>query len=121
MVCVRHLASLTTRLPTCLTRNDGWSHDLNPSGVVNVCFTLIPRSSHSTSEAITSNGSHPVASLKPSHNSVTNGTHATLTAPEASLATSGLYAPTVKDPAQIKSPQLPFGENVAIATSVNAS
>jgi poly(A) polymerase len=30
----------------------------------------------------------------------------------------GIYPPSVKDPADIKSPQLPFGENVAVATGV---
>ncbi|KAF7967987.1 hypothetical protein HWV62_32395 [Athelia sp. TMB] len=32
-------------------------------------------------------------------------------------ATDSLFNPTVKDTADIKSPQLPFGENVAVATS----
>ncbi|PSR73411.1 hypothetical protein PHLCEN_2v10703 [Hermanssonia centrifuga] len=32
---------------------------------------------------------------------------------------SGMYAPGVKDPSQIKSPHLPFGENVTVATNAN--
>ncbi|KAH8096719.1 polymerase [Cristinia sonorae] len=34
---------------------------------------------------------------------------------------AGLYTSNVKDPSQIKSPHLPFGENVAVATSAGAS
>jgi len=30
----------------------------------------------------------------------------------------GIYPPSMKEPADIKSPQLPFGENVAVATGV---
>ncbi|TCD67511.1 polynucleotide adenylyltransferase [Steccherinum ochraceum] len=40
---------------------------------------------------------------------------------EAPPSNGGLYTNNVKDPSQIKSPQLPFGENVAVATSAAAS
>lgn len=43
-----------------------------------------------------------------------------LSAPGLDLPTNGVYNASVKDPSQIKSPQLPFGENVAVATSATA-
>ncbi|KAL6309781.1 polymerase [Sparassis latifolia] len=36
-------------------------------------------------------------------------------------ASSSLYPASVKDPAQLRSPQLPFGENVAVATGAGSS
>ena len=32
-----------------------------------------------------------------------------------------MYSTTVKDSSQVPTPHLPFGENVAVATAVNAS
>lgn len=56
--------------------------------------------------------------LKPSHNNgISSATPSTGTAQEAPKQSAAIY---IKDPAHIKSPQLPLGENVAVATGVTA-
>ncbi|KII94657.1 hypothetical protein PLICRDRAFT_693005 [Plicaturopsis crispa FD-325 SS-3] len=68
------------------------------------------RSSHTTSD------SNSAATLKLSENGLTPLQPVSFTAP--TNGTAGLYAPGSinKDPADIRSPQLPFGENVSVAT-----
>ncbi|KAI0698571.1 poly-A polymerase [Cytidiella melzeri] len=83
---------------------------------------LVARSSHTAAEPVNAM-SQPAATYKAYQNGLMNGAHAeTVTAtPEVPLATPGLYTTNVQDSPQIKVPQLPFGENVAIATGVNNS
>lgn len=55
-----------------------------------------------------------------------NGTASVISAAPSAPAeptptSNGIYTSNVKDPSQIKSPQLPFGENVAVATGVTPS
>lgn len=48
--------------------------------------------------------------------------HVSVTTPvERPSSTVGLYTSQVKDPAEIKSPQLPLGENVAVATTTTGA
>ncbi|KAI0921175.1 hypothetical protein AcW1_004762 [Taiwanofungus camphoratus] len=73
------------------------------------------RSSHPASESLSTT---PLASqpFKTAQNGVTSLTQLSTTSVEVTPASTGIYASSVKDPSQIKTPQLPFGENVAVAT-----
>ncbi|KZT71564.1 Poly(A) polymerase [Daedalea quercina L-15889] len=60
--------------------------------------------------------------IKNGQNGVTSINLAATTASTETIpAGNGIYTSNVKDPSQIKSPQLPFGENVAVATGVAPS
>lgn len=124
ILLTRLSGSPTARRLTYPTRNDGWSHTFSPCEILDACFTLIHRSSHATTDTLSI---HQPANIHKMTNGTTNGTHPGLTAatssstPSAPTPNSGLYMPNVQDPSQIKSPQLPHSENVAIATSVPAS
>ncbi|KIP04893.1 hypothetical protein PHLGIDRAFT_108953 [Phlebiopsis gigantea 11061_1 CR5-6] len=78
------------------------------------------RSSHSTATPVSSNGTQ--AQLPPPK-VITNGlTQGTINSTgEAAQSPPGMYSTTVKDPSQVPTPHPPFGENVAVATAVNAS
>ncbi|KAI0797078.1 poly-A polymerase [Abortiporus biennis] len=71
------------------------------------------RSSHTTSESISTT---PIPSKAASHNG-TLSTSSGIPGLDMSSNGSGMFTTNVKDPTQIKTPQLPFGENVAVATS----
>ncbi|KAK7696255.1 hypothetical protein QCA50_000908 [Cerrena zonata] len=74
------------------------------------------RASHNVpSESMSSNTGTP--QLKSIHNGTVQ---ASSSAPGLDLP-NGVYNSSIKDPSQIKSPQLPFGENVAVATSATVS
>ncbi|KAI0080876.1 polymerase [Panus rudis PR-1116 ss-1] len=66
--------------------------------------------------------SHATDSMPAQFQPVQNGTSSEAHPPglEITPSSTGAYNPAVNDPSQIKSPQLPFGENVAVATSAAA-
>ncbi|KAH9948792.1 poly-A polymerase [Amylocystis lapponica] len=80
------------------------------------------RASNSVSETLSS-----VAVPSQPFKTNQNGTAAPLAAVslstpvETSPASTSIYTSSIKDPSQIKSPQLPFGENVAVATGAGVS
>ncbi|OCH94279.1 poly-A polymerase [Obba rivulosa] len=78
------------------------------------------RASNSVSESLAT-APLPAQPFKAAQNGVASAaaipSPTTLTAAPSS---NGIYTSNVKDPSQIKSPQLPFGENVAVATSAGA-
>ncbi|TFY67657.1 hypothetical protein EVJ58_g1502 [Rhodofomes roseus] len=85
--------------------------------------SLVPLATHSASNSV----SEPVVPTSQPLKTSQNGTIASVN-PAATPATveptppsNGIYTVNVKDPSQIKSPQLPFGENVAVATGVTPS
>lgn len=77
---------------------------------------VVYRASH----AVTSDSVSTTAQLKITQNGVTPSNNS-VPGLEFASSTSGVYNPAVKDPSHIKSPQLPFGENVAVATSAAVS
>ena len=84
--------------------------------------SLLAHTTHSASNSV----SEPVA---PTPQQVKNGQNGVVTtnpaavqgATEVTSPSNGLYTSNVKDPSEIKSPQLPFGENVAVATGMAQS
>ncbi|KAH9938099.1 Poly(A) polymerase central domain-containing protein [Fomitopsis serialis] len=82
----------------------------------------MPLATHSASNSV----SEPVVPtpqpLKIGQNGTASVISAAPSAPAEPTPTSnGIYTSNVKDPSQIKSPQLPFGENVAVATGITPS
>jgi poly(A) polymerase len=75
------------------------------------------RPSYMTSESASEQSSETLAPP------VTNGTisNGTQDPSITSSNTAGIYTSAVKDPSEIRSPQLPLGENVAIATNSAAA
>ena len=69
---------------------------------------------HGDPETTTINLPHEV--LKNSENGAVLPHVSMATTVDRPTPTAGLYTSNVKDPGSIKSPQLPVGENVAVAT-----
>ena len=84
--------------------------------------SLLVHATHSASNSV----SEPIAPIPQAVKNGQNGVAAATTAavqgpPGLTPQSNGLYTSNVKDPSEIKSPQLPFGENVAVATGVAQS
>ncbi|CAL1700290.1 unnamed protein product [Somion occarium] len=80
----------------------------------------VPSKRRRASHAVTSDSVSTTAQLKITQNGVTPSNNS-VPGLEFASSTSAVYSPAVKDPSHIKSPQLPFGENVAVATSAAVS
>lgn len=65
----------------------------------------------------TSTADFPHEALKSVENGVTLPHVNTARTVERPSSNTGLYTSNVKDPGEIKSPRLPLGENVAVATA----
>lgn len=77
--------------------------------------TLVPHPAHLFRSSYALPDTLPTTPLKSSENATATIQPLAVNPPTES---AGIYTPTVKDPADVKSPQLPFGENVAVATGV---
>ncbi|KAJ3551100.1 hypothetical protein NM688_g4935 [Phlebia brevispora] len=71
------------------------------------------RSSHSTAEPISATSSSTSTVRQPTNGLPSGVTATTL---DAASSQNGIYNTSIKDSSRIKSPHLPFGENVAVAT-----